>query len=222
MKKRVILAGMVLGLALASSTAAFAANWSNTNGEWSMIGEDGQKLTGWQSDNDNWYYFDEYGVMQTGFIKVGRDMYYLNADGTMAKGFVNANGLQYSCDPVTGILIRNKTFPGIKYDIDGVIYFYNKETKLWEYLPDDETRKTVMLETLRDAYVEGTEHYSAADFEAAVRTNVGKYMTEEEIMDFIWKADREKSDLDSWKERENSSSDYDYDYEYEYDDYDED
>jgi len=69
--------------------------WINVNNSWRYYSGPFVK-TGWSEDNGNWYYLDENGRMKTGWIKSEGKWYYLDSDsGKMLTGWIEDKGHWY-------------------------------------------------------------------------------------------------------------------------------
>ena len=75
------------------------SNWTEENGAWYYILENGEKATGWLHDGGSWYFFNASGAMVTGWITDGSVWYYMQPSGEMATGWVTDGGAWYYMRP---------------------------------------------------------------------------------------------------------------------------
>lgn len=85
---------MLTGLALAAFITAvpgirfaYAAGWSDDNGSWQYLNNDGTAVTEqWKRAGDDWYYLNSVGQMeQNSLFQVGDDYFYAGEDGKMVR-----------------------------------------------------------------------------------------------------------------------------------------
>ena len=69
--------------------------WTQENGAYYYVKDDGSKATGWLQDSGKWYYLNASGVMQTGWTKVSGKWYYFSKDGDMQTGWTKIGGKWY-------------------------------------------------------------------------------------------------------------------------------
>ena len=70
--------------------------WTQSNGEWYYLDDNGMMKTGWIKSEGKWYYLDSCsGKMITGWIEDKGDWYYFNSSGEMRIGWLEDNGNLY-------------------------------------------------------------------------------------------------------------------------------
>lgn len=81
--------------------------WTQDNGYWYYLDDNGMIKTGWIKSDGKWYYFDSCsGKMLTGWIQDRGNWYYLNSSGEMKIGWFKENkNLYYLND--SGVMVKD-------------------------------------------------------------------------------------------------------------------
>lgn len=136
-KKGLLVLGLSVGLSIAGTSAAFAAQWKQEadgrywyqyddgtyakgmrqiDGKTYIFDENGYMKTGWDYYNWCYYYMDASGAVQTGWVAVDGQWYYMNGEGVMQVGFLTLNDEIYFLDPSTGAMATGTfEFEGYRY-----------------------------------------------------------------------------------------------------------
>lgn len=183
-----------------------AVGWRLVDYQWRYFRTDGTMATGWQQDNGKWYYFDGNGNMKVGWMELKNKTYYFNEDGSMAVGAKEIDGQNYffqedgSARKGGGTMTQG----GIKYRYkDKVLQRYNTVSKEWEPVPGEKEALGLIMEGLRDDYIDNRKYYSESAFEAAVNQQLAAYLSPEELEEFIDEVEREFNDIYDIDEFEN-------------------
>ena len=93
-------------MACPMAARAEGGQWTEEEGQYYYMKDDGSFQTGWMEKNGKWYYFDpETAVMQTGWLQQGKRWYYLSpATGRMRTGWLEYEGNWYYFDAGTGAM----------------------------------------------------------------------------------------------------------------------
>lgn len=181
-----------------------AKGWRQLNYQWRYFRDDGTIATGWQLDNGKWYYFDANGNMRTGFLELGNKTYYMDEDGSMAVGQREIDG-QYWYFESDGTARRGGgtfTQNNIKYRYkDNILERYNTVSNEWEAVPGAEDALQMVMDKLREDYVEKRLYSSEAAFEKDARAKLrvySNYLTEGDLEDFIQDVEQEYNDAYRW------------------------
>lgn len=175
-----------------------AKGWRMVDYVWKYFREDGNMAVGWQEDNGKWYYFDSDGTMKTGWLILKGKTYYLNPDGSMVIGAKEIDGQNYffqedgSARNGGGTMKQGE----IKYRYkDKVLERYNTVSKGWEPVPGEEEAIKMIMEGLREDYIENRLYASEEAFEAVAKSKLGNYMAEQDLNDFTEEVEKEYNDI---------------------------
>ena len=81
--------------------------WTQDNGYWYYLDDNGMMKTGWIKSEGKWYYLDSCsGKMLTGWIEDKGDWYYFNSSGEMRIGWLEDNGNLY-CLNNSGVMVKD-------------------------------------------------------------------------------------------------------------------
>ncbi len=173
--------------------------WCMVDYEWRYFRPDGTMAnSGWQMDNGKWYYFDTNGRMRTGWLELKNKSYYFNEDGSMAIGAKEIDGQNYFFDENgvarKGGKVMNQG--GVKYRYkDKILQRYNTVTEEWEPVPGEKEALGMIMEALRDDYIDNHKYPTEAAFEAAAKQQLASLLSEEEINEFIEEVELEFNDI---------------------------
>lgn len=140
MKKRILMAGLILAMTISASMTSFAGWKSDDNGWWYeyddgrypansmsfidgnyyIFDSNGYMLTGWQVYNWYWYYLDPSGKMCTGWQYVGDNWYYLDEDGRMHTYWLYLGNKTYYLNEDGTLRLGDFEDNGIWYTADAV------------------------------------------------------------------------------------------------------
>lgn len=180
------------------SSGYMVTGWCMVDYQWRYFRADGTMATnGWQQDNGKWYYFDNDGNMKTGWMELKDKTYYFNEDGSMVIGAKEIDGQNYyftedgSARKGGGTMTQG----GVKYRYkDKVLQRYNTVSKEWEPVPGELEALGLIMESLRDDYIDNHKYATEAAFEAAAKQQLASLLSEEEINEFIEEVELEFND----------------------------
>lgn len=176
-----------------------AVGWRLVDYEWRYFLSDGSMAAnGWQMDNGKWYYFDNKGNMKTGWLELKNKTYYLNEDGSMAIGAKEIDGQNYFFQEDGSARTGGGTMKqgDIKYRYkDKVLQRYNTVSKEWEPVPGEQEAMELIMEGLRDDYIEKRLYGSEEAFEAAAKSKLGNYLDETDLHEFTEQVEREYNEI---------------------------
>jgi glucan-binding YG repeat protein len=89
------------------SGPAITTGWSQNNGTWYYLDDNGMAKTGWIKSEGKWYYLDSCsGKMVTGWVEENGNWYYLNKSGEMKIGWLEENGSLYYLNNA-GVMVKD-------------------------------------------------------------------------------------------------------------------
>ena len=89
------------------SGPAITTGWSQNNGIWYYLDDNGMAKTGWIKSEGKWYYLDSCsGKMVTGWVEDNGNWYYLNNSGEMKIGWLEENGSLYYLNN-SGVMVKD-------------------------------------------------------------------------------------------------------------------
>lgn len=81
--------------------------WTQYNGNWYYLDDNGMIKTGWIKIEGKWYYLDPTsGKMITGWVENNKDWYYLDSSGEMKIGWIKENGNLYYLNN-SGVMVKD-------------------------------------------------------------------------------------------------------------------
>ena len=89
------------------SGPVITTGWSQNNGNWYYLDDEGMIKTGWIKSEGKWYYLDSSsGKMVTGWVEDKGDWYYFNKSGEMKIGWLEEKGSLYYFNN-SGVMVKN-------------------------------------------------------------------------------------------------------------------
>lgn len=89
------------------SGPAITTGWTQNNGNWYYLDDNGMIKTGWIKSEGKWYYLDSSsGKMVTGWIEDKGNWHYLNKTGEMKIGWLEENGSLYYLNN-DGVMVKD-------------------------------------------------------------------------------------------------------------------
>ncbi len=101
------------------SGPSITTGWSQCNGAWYYLDENGRAKTGWIKSEGKWYYLDaSSGKMATGWIEDKGNWYYLNKSGEMKIGWLEEDGSLYYFNN-SGAMVKDCYIGSYYLDLNG-------------------------------------------------------------------------------------------------------